>query len=149
MRSGGWITCTSVRTYKSRKLGGSAQWPNLQSPKSARCPLLVCPLSSTTQTLCDFHKSWTAPLSRSIFEGASKYEILHYLRDAKDRIGASSSCSGEIESSNNNNGDEDGEPVSRVQGPNSKEKNLAWDLAWKSIKWVIFLNYLFCYMCTG
>lgn len=24
---------------------------------------------------------------RSIFEGASKYEILHYLRDAKDRIG--------------------------------------------------------------
>ena len=29
---------------------------------------------------------------RSIFEGASKYEILHYLRDAKDRIGASSSC---------------------------------------------------------
>lgn len=25
--------------------------------------------------------------SSSIFEGASKYEILHYLRDAKDRIG--------------------------------------------------------------
>jgi hypothetical protein len=25
--------------------------------------------------------------NRSIFEGASKYEILHYLRDAKDRIG--------------------------------------------------------------
>ena len=39
--------------------------------------------------------------SRSIFEGASKYEILHYLRDAKDRIGASSSCSGEIDPSSN------------------------------------------------
>ena len=63
--------------------------------------------------------------SRSIFEGASKYEILHYLRDAKDRIGASSSCSGEIDTSNNNNGDEDGEPVSRVQVPNTIETFLA------------------------
>ena len=27
---------------------------------------------------------------KSIFEGASKYEILHYLRNAKDRIGHSS-----------------------------------------------------------
>ena len=56
--------------------------------------------------------------SRSIFEGASKYEILHYLRDAKDRIGASSSCSGEIDpSSNMTHEGEDSEPVSRVQTP--------------------------------
>ena len=48
-------------------------------------------------------------LYRSIFEGASKYEILHYLRDAKDRIGASSSCSGEI--------DDDEQSGSRVQTP--------------------------------
>ena len=66
---------------------------------------------------------------RSIFEGASKYEILHYLRDAKDRIGASSSCSGEIDpataaaaASNNEDGGGDmagSEPVSRVQTPSA------------------------------
>ena len=65
---------------------------------------------------------------RSIFEGASKYEILHYLRDAKDRIGASSSCSGEIDpataaaaaSNNEDGGDMAGsEPVSRVQTPSA------------------------------
>ena len=58
--------------------------------------------------------------SRSIFEGASKYEILHYLRDAKDRIGASSSCSGEIDpSSSLSNNDDTDEPLSRVQTPNA------------------------------
>ena len=67
---------------------------------------------------------------RSIFEGASKYEILHYLRDAKDRIGASSSCSGEIDpataaaaaASNNEDGGgamAGSEPVSRVQTPSA------------------------------
>ena len=66
---------------------------------------------------------------RSIFEGASKYEILHYLRDAKDRIGANSSCSGEIDpataavaaaSNNEDGGDMAGsEPVSRVQTPSA------------------------------
>ena len=44
---------------------------------------------------CWSERTWFASRTRhgSIFEGASKYEILHYLRDAKDRLSSTSSAS--------------------------------------------------------